>query len=305
MNPKISIIIPVFNQEKYLARCLDSILAQTFEDFEVVCVDDHSSDLSMEILSEYVKKDSRVVKLENPGKGVCSARNFGIDNARGEYIGFVDSDDFIQPQMYEYLLKALTENNCDMVVCDYKEMESYNPESFEYSCRDVDINDYVGDAYSWGTKEMIMSGVWSKLVKADYLRKYARFGDFRVGQDMVLCAQLWVNTKSVKLVEAPLYCYFIDPNSSCHRTYEEKFLSLTRARYACYSIYKNYNRKVALYYLFKSFELLVRCKTDKLVTSKKFKKVLNKYFIKMLIPYILADGMGIKEKLMKVSLYLR
>ncbi len=301
----ISIIVPVYNTGKYLRRCLDSILAQTFEDFEIICVDDHSTDDSCEIIKEYAQKDRRVVELENPEKGVCSARNFGIDNARGEYIGFIDSDDFVQPQMYEFMLRAIKENNCNMVVCNYRETETLEAENFEYSCREVNIEDYIGDAHNWGKDEMIVAGVWSKLVKADYLRNNARFKDFRVGQDMVFCAQLWVNAGKTMLVDLPLYGYYVYPESSCHRNYEERYISLVRARYAAYSVYSEFNRKVAEYYLYKSFFFAVRCKTENLLTSKNYKKCLNQYFVKMLIPILKSTGIGLKEKLFNIFEYIK
>ena len=117
MSPKISIIIPSYNEEKNISRCLDSVMNQTFSDFEVLCVDDGSNDKTYDIIKKYSEKDSRIIPMKNPYKGVSSARNFGIENAKGDYIGFVDSDDFIQPQMYEFLYKAVTENNCDFSVC--------------------------------------------------------------------------------------------------------------------------------------------------------------------------------------------
>ena len=101
MSPKISIIIPSYNEEKNIFRCLDSVMNQTFSDFEVLCVDDGSNDKTFDIIKKYSEKDSRIIPMKNPNKGVSSARNFGIENAKGDYIGFVDSDDFIQPQMYE------------------------------------------------------------------------------------------------------------------------------------------------------------------------------------------------------------
>ena len=116
MSPKISIIIPSYNEEKNISRCLDSILSQTFSDFEVLCVDDGSNDNTFDIIKEYSKKDNRIIPMKNPEKGVSSARNFGINNANGNYIGFVDSDDFIQPQMYEFLYRAIIENKCDFSV---------------------------------------------------------------------------------------------------------------------------------------------------------------------------------------------
>lgn len=130
--PKISIIIPSYNEENNISRCLDSVLNQTFTDFEVLCVDDGSSDSTFEIIKQYSKNDDRIVPLKNPQKGVSSARNFGIENAKGDFIGFVDSDDFIQPQMYEFLFRAVTENNCDFSVCKYIKTSKINEEFFYY-----------------------------------------------------------------------------------------------------------------------------------------------------------------------------
>ena len=97
--PKISLVIPVYNTEKYLEQCLDSVLAQTFTDFEVICVDDGSTDKSIKILSEYQKKDSRIKVVFEAHKGVGNARNVGLKMATGDFIQFLDSDDFFEPIM--------------------------------------------------------------------------------------------------------------------------------------------------------------------------------------------------------------
>ena len=94
MTPKISVIVPVYNVEKYLPRCIDSILSQTFTDFELLLIDDGSPDNCGKICDEYAAKDSRVRVFHKPNGGVSSARNLGLDNARGEWIAFIDSDDF-------------------------------------------------------------------------------------------------------------------------------------------------------------------------------------------------------------------
>lgn len=114
--PKISVIIPVYNTENYLRRCLDSVCNQTLSDIEIICINDCSTDNSLEILKEYSSKDSRI-KLINfeENKGVAVARNTGIDVAKGEYIGFVDSDDFIDLDFYGKLYKKAAESNADAV----------------------------------------------------------------------------------------------------------------------------------------------------------------------------------------------
>lgn len=115
--PELSIIVPVYKVEKYLPRCIDSILAQTFGDFELILIDDGSPDGCGRICDEYARKDKRIVVIHQKNMGVSAARNAGLDIARGRYIGFVDSDDWIEPQMYEAMMDAIRENGADMAVC--------------------------------------------------------------------------------------------------------------------------------------------------------------------------------------------
>ncbi len=115
--PKISIIVPVYNCEKYISNCINSILEQSFKDFELILVDDGSSDRSFEICESFAKKDNRVRAIHQPNSGVSRARNRGLDEAQGEYIGFVDGDDCIDKEMYEQLYKNLADNNADISIC--------------------------------------------------------------------------------------------------------------------------------------------------------------------------------------------
>ena len=116
--PKISVIVPVYKAEKFLSACIESILNQTYHDFEVILVDDGSPDSSGQICEEYAKKDSRIKVIHQKNAGVAASRNVGLDIAVGEYITFVDSDDYIQFQMYEKMLKCALDNDCDFVMCD-------------------------------------------------------------------------------------------------------------------------------------------------------------------------------------------
>ena len=118
-SPKISIIVPVYNTARYLARCLDSIAAQTFADWECICVDDGSPDASGAILDEYAAKDSRFVVLHQENGGVSRARNAGLDAARGEWVSFVDSDDWIEPETFALAHEAAAAHNADLVQWDY------------------------------------------------------------------------------------------------------------------------------------------------------------------------------------------
>ena len=118
-TPKISVIVPVYKAEQYIHRCVDSLLAQTFQDFEVLLVDDGSPDRSGEICDEYAKKDSRVRVFHKENGGVSSARQCGMDNARGEYTIHADPDDWVEPEMLEELYKKAKEDDADMVICDF------------------------------------------------------------------------------------------------------------------------------------------------------------------------------------------
>lgn len=119
-NIKISLIVPCYNIRKYLPRCIESILAQTYKNLEIILISDGSTDGTDEVIREYAKKDSRIIPIFKQNSGVSDTRNRGLDIATGDYIGFVDGDDYIEPEMYETLLKNAIENNADISHCGYQ-----------------------------------------------------------------------------------------------------------------------------------------------------------------------------------------
>ena len=137
---RLSVIVPVYNVEKYLKKCIESILAQSFKDFELILIDDGSTDSSGKICDEYEKRDARIIVIHKTNGGLSSARNAGLDIAKGKYIGFVDSDDWISPQMYEKLILMCEKNDLDMAVCGVK--KCYNDSSKDYICYNT-INDKI------------------------------------------------------------------------------------------------------------------------------------------------------------------
>lgn len=134
--PHISIIIPVYNVEKYLISCLDSVLNQTFTDFEAICVNDGSSDTSLHILEEYASKDSRIKIVTQANQGLSMARNNGLKVAQGDYIYFLDSDDTIHPKLLEIAYHFATKENADMVCFGYEKSDGT-----EYTPKDINIED--------------------------------------------------------------------------------------------------------------------------------------------------------------------
>ena len=116
-RPIVSVLVPVYNVEKYLPRCLESILQQTLSDIEVICVNDGSTDQSAQILENYAEIDKRIIVITKENGGLPSARNAALNKACGKYIGFVDSDDYIQPDMFEKLVNTAEKKSSDIVIC--------------------------------------------------------------------------------------------------------------------------------------------------------------------------------------------
>ena len=127
MNGKrvlISIIVPIYNSSEYIQRCIDSILSQTLTNFELILINDGSTDNSIDVLKEYESKDSRIIVINKKNEGVSIARNTGIEMAKGEYIMFCDSDDYVHPQWCELLVDAIEKNIDSFVVCSYRKVNN-------------------------------------------------------------------------------------------------------------------------------------------------------------------------------------
>ena len=130
-EPLISVIVPVYDVEKYLSKCLDSLLAQTWRNLEIIVVDDGSPDGSWDIMQDYAARDSRVRIFRKKNGGVSAARNFGMDAAEGEYLGFVDSDDWVSPHYLEWMAEAMQEQSVPMVLVDYLDVQEGDREPEE------------------------------------------------------------------------------------------------------------------------------------------------------------------------------
>ena len=218
MNPiAISVVIPVFNTECYLSTCLDSVLNQTLENIEVICIDDGSTDNSLEILKKYQKKDNRVkiISKDNEGQGV--ARNIGISEAIGEYIAFVDSDDFIKKTMLEKLYNSCKNNNLDLVMCkvaSFDELSNEINDSLWYYSLGV-FNDFEKRVFSHkDTLEFtceISVTPYNKLYKTSLIKKYdINFAENLIFEDEVFFYDVYLKAKKVSIVDETLYYYRIN-----------------------------------------------------------------------------------------------
>lgn len=302
-NPSISIIVPSFNEEKNIRHCLDSILNQTFKDFEVICVDDNSTDSTFEIIKEYSVKDNRIKPFKNPGKGVSSARNFGIENSNGVYLGFVDSDDFIQPQMYEFLLRAVLENSCKIAVCRYEKTSEFVVKSFEYSCRECQSEEFIsfGDMDFVSKNELTLTSACMKLINKDFLSGCEKFKKYKIGEDTIFCADLWTKAGKIFLVDSPLYCYYTNLESvSYTEVWHEKWFDLIETRFIAYGKFKDLNNSLtSSFYLERGMKLLLsyRFNIKGTENENKFKKPIKNYFKKYIKIYLKCSDISSKNKL--------
>lgn len=218
----ISIIVPVYNVENYLETCLNSLIGQTYRDIEIICVDDGSQDKSGYILSDYAKKDSRIKVITQKNEGIASARNRGLKEVRGEWIMFVDSDDWIDATVCDKALSLATKHNSDVVLWSYtrelttgkstprpllnkdKLFDEKNIRSLHRQIVgpvDAELSD-PSLLHSWGT-------VWGKLYSRDVIRK-VQFTDIKIvgsAEDVLFNIEVFTHVKRAFYINEPMYHY--------------------------------------------------------------------------------------------------
>jgi glycosyltransferase involved in cell wall biosynthesis len=210
--PNISIIVPVYNAEKYLHRCVNSILNQTFIDWECILIDDGSTDESGKICDEYSNKDTRFHVIHKKNGGVSSARQLGIETAIGDYVIHVDPDDWIEPDMLEELYKKIVEDDADMVICDFIwnrpsgiSLSSQKPSAFDSKSIMIDL-----------LTERLHGSCWNKLVRRDIIvTNHITFPpQLSIHEDMFFFTELLLNNIKVTYLNKAFYHYVIGENAN-------------------------------------------------------------------------------------------
>ena len=197
--PKISVIVPVYNCEKYLPACFESLLNQTFRDIEMICVDDGSTDTSYAILQQYAKKDHRIKVYQQQNSGVASARNFALDKATGDWIAFCDSDDTVPLDAYEKLYKMAKE--CDIVVGDFYDID-------DYGAQDRALPKPVKQMSAFAALFKVPC-VWTKLMNKQFIENNKlRFPELRLGEDVVFLATAAVCNPKVTVINNAVYYHW-------------------------------------------------------------------------------------------------
>lgn len=222
---KLSIIVPVYKVEPFLRRCVDSILAQTFTDFELILVDDGSPDGCPAICDEYAEKDPRINVIHQKNGGPSAARNNGLDAAQGDYIGFIDGDDCIHPQMYESLLYAIEAGKGDIAQCDILQFTEVLPRFQQINSQMIDDSmivmrrqDYIENFYP-ENRYLVHPSVCSKICHKSVFQNI-RFPLGKFYEDSFVQLPLLDTASRVIRLPMGLYFYYQRPGSTMHANYD-------------------------------------------------------------------------------------
>lgn len=248
MKIKVSIIIPCYNVEKYLRQCLDSVVNQTLKDIEIICLNDGSTDSTLEILREYENNDSRIKVISKHNSGYGASMNIGLKTAKGEYIGIVESDDFVELDMFEKLYKTAEENKLDLVRCQY-----YHYNSKENTNKIFD-NSWVPQNKVYcplddTTPFLQAPAIWSNLIKRELIEKNnIRFLETAGAsyQDTSFAFKLYSSAKRFMMISDALLHYRIDnENSSVNQPNKVYFVNIEYAEIERWSKEKEIYKQVS------------------------------------------------------------
>lgn len=237
--PTISLVVPIYNVEKYLRKCLDSLLAQTFSDIEIILVNDGSSDNSLGICEEYLQKDTRITLINKKNGGLSDARNVGLKIAKGDYIGFVDSDDWVEPNMYEVLYKLSIKENADISTCLLR-VHSKDKKHVQYSPYVFKVFDSKNAIHSLYKGELSGFAAYNKLYRRS-LFENIQFPIGRVYEDAAIMYILYNTANKIAFTNKPLYNYLRREGSITNSGFSEKRFDIIHNYYETYSFMeKNY-----------------------------------------------------------------
>nr|MBQ0091028.1 glycosyltransferase family 2 protein [Candidatus Enterousia merdequi] len=235
---KISVIIPVYNGEKYLNRCLDSLINQTFSDWTAICVDDGSVDKTGKILDEYAKQDKRFIVVHKKNAGVSAARNDGIKRATGQYIHFMDADDIIDANYYEQMIKHTGDAD---IICSGFVSNSKHSSNLIYKHNHI-VHSMFGKVF-W-TQVLLKSFVWRYLFKTEFIKKNKLVFDtsFVSQEDAIFVLQSFVYANMISIVPNVNYHYIFNDNSALNKKDKAHHDKLKKQ----YKIGKSFRKKFAV-----------------------------------------------------------
>ena len=270
-KPLVSVIVPIYNAQNNIVRCVESIRRQTYENLEILLLNDGSKDVSYPVCEMLSKADARIVLIDKENSGVSATRNLGMRMARGKYLQFVDADDTLEPFATELLVQRAEDNNADLVIAAYNRIVPYKPKKEAkldplLPNKKKQLTEQLAKFQTFGflpmgfmTKEEFACGLmqepasfyygvmWNKLYRADLVRAHT---DVRCSEEMTWSEDLYFNLTYIRYAErffaltAPIYNYYDNPGSAVHLT---KVRTAITARTALLSYYKELYEQLGLY----------------------------------------------------------
>ena len=254
MYPLISVIIPIYNVETFLPSCIESVINQTYENLEIILIDDGSTDKSGKICDKYSENDSRITVIHKDNEGVAEARNTGIENMSGEYFCFVDGDDYVDNEYISEMYSLTKEYDADISMCSY--VYKWR-DGTEKRTRNTDYSDdtVFSDTGIDALKKLLYGQIYApsccgKLFKKD--RVAVNFPKYAIGEDVLSCIDYLQNAKKVVMINAPLYLYMQNENSVMHSFNIEKIYDMVKTADIIYekcAIISDKIKNAATYYL--------------------------------------------------------
>ena len=259
MNDLISVIVPIYNVEKYINQCIDSIINQTYKNLEIILVDDGSPDNCGRICDEYAKKDSRIKVVHKENGGVCSARNIGMEKSTGKWIAFIDSDDWIENKYFEIILNEAKKEDVDIVICGYNKIWKNKVEKINASGENINYNsrEYLIKSLN---PQTCFGFCPMRLIKKESIGDIRFNQNIVVGEDALFNIQISKNINKAVLLKQALYNYRNNSNSVVKRydtNYADKYLDSMKLNRAY--IFENYIEKDVIqnYYNFVAFHVML------------------------------------------------
>lgn len=277
-NYKISIVVAVYNLEKYLPRCLDALVNQTLQDIEIICVDDGSTDSAPQIIDEYaVKYPEKVKAFHKENGGEFTTRNYGLERATGEYVTFVDTDDYVDLTWAEKLYNAAKKNDADIAVCGFERIDletdkviSTNMTHFGNTVKKIDNkDDYV---------LFINTSPWNKIYRLEKI-KDLRFSNFRGFNDMIFLVSCYTKIDKIAFVPETLYHYYLRYDSQIHTVNKQDVENFKKYLLELKELYIKEDKFEEMKYILDMFafihlgiSVMYRASYDKSIDMKKLMK---------------------------------
>ena len=286
-TPLISVIIPVYNVEKYLHRCLDSVIAQTYQNLEIICVDDGSIDDSGKICDQYAVRDARIKVIHQENQGPSAARNRGLDATEGEYIAFVDSDDYILEDMYKKMLDKLLNYNVDLCVCQWQYEFSDGRQVVKKKNIDPTIYgrktslEFARFLYRGNYENGVVVAAWNKLYRRALLDTIHFEG--RIHEDDAFNGRIMAKNISVYVMEEQFYVYAQNGDSLTNKPFSANkffFLDVLAERRELFKSDAFIRQETELLYCNMYIEYCLRARKDGVAVShpERYRQIFQKMF---------------------------